>query len=290
MKIITVTGGKGGIGKSYISINLAFMLHQEFRKRVLLVDTDVENPCTFTFFKTKTVSEENIEVFQPKFLEKLCKLCGVCSTYCPTHAIVIIPGKKLIYVETLCEGCGLCLHICPNKAIIESKKVIGKIYFMNSEYEGLDLLVGELLPGSRHHHEVMERVMEALEKYSSNYDYVVIDTPPGTGKGILLSVKKADTVVAVTEPTPLGFHDLKKLFEMLLTMKKKIITVINKFNLPYGICNEIEKFLIEKDIDYVKIPYSSEIMKAYMMSKPLSKIIKDDNLIKIFEELIQKIY
>ena len=39
-KIITVTSGKGGVGKSSISINLALILHQ-LKKRILLLDADI---------------------------------------------------------------------------------------------------------------------------------------------------------------------------------------------------------------------------------------------------------
>ncbi|RLE62138.1 MAG: hypothetical protein DRJ38_10215, partial [Thermoprotei archaeon] len=52
MKIIAVGGGKGGTGKTVLAVNLAYGLAEKGR-RVLLVDLDVDNPCTYTFLDIK---------------------------------------------------------------------------------------------------------------------------------------------------------------------------------------------------------------------------------------------
>ena len=45
-KVICVTGGKGGTGKTLVAVNLATMFRNE-GKKVLLIDGDVENPNTY---------------------------------------------------------------------------------------------------------------------------------------------------------------------------------------------------------------------------------------------------
>ena len=40
-------------------------------------------------------------------------------------------------------------------------------------------------------------------------DLVIIDSPPGTSCPVIESVRSADLVLLVTEPTPFGLNDLK---------------------------------------------------------------------------------
>lgn len=269
MKVVTVTGGKGGVGKSLIAVNLAAILNKVFNKRVLVVDVDVENPCTYTFLITRQKERFEVYTFSPKILEERCKMCGLCTQYCPTHALVLIPNKGIMHVESLCEGCAICYYICPHKAIIEDKRIIGKISFLKTQYTNLDLIVGELVPGARQHHEVIEHTIELSKRYWNNYDYVILDTPPGTGKGILISLRCADLIIAVTEPTRLGYHDLLKLYKLIFKMQKRSLIVINKYGIPHGTYEEIMNFVKNNNLFYHKIPYDVSILRAYTIGKTL---------------------
>lgn len=46
--VITVTGAKGGVGKSALAVNLGLALHRETEKSVIIVDTDTEFGDVFT--------------------------------------------------------------------------------------------------------------------------------------------------------------------------------------------------------------------------------------------------
>ena len=65
-KVIAVTGGKGGTGKTLLAVNLAFILNEI--GRTLLVDADVDNPCSKGFVKSKPTSREVVKELE---LERL---------------------------------------------------------------------------------------------------------------------------------------------------------------------------------------------------------------------------
>ena len=58
--IITVVGGKGGVGKSQISANLAFAYCQETRSKALLLDFDLR-ACGDQDFITGLKQKKNIK-------------------------------------------------------------------------------------------------------------------------------------------------------------------------------------------------------------------------------------
>ncbi len=56
------------------------------------------------------------------------------------------------------------------------------------------------------------------QKKKKEYDYVIIDTAAGTHCPVISALLGSDYAFAVTEPTPLGAHDL----DLILTLTKKI--------------------------------------------------------------------
>ena len=62
-------------------------------------------------------------------------------------------------------------------------------------------------------------------------DLVIIDSPPGTSCPVIESVRNADFVLLVTEPTPFGLNDLKLAVEMVRAMKLALGVVINRAGL-----------------------------------------------------------
>ena len=99
-KVVAVTGGKGGTGKTVIASNLAAVLSSA-GLRVLLVDLDVENPCAHTLLGANLEVVERIAVFRPLIDEEACTLCGECVSACPVHALAIIPGRKVLFLEAV---------------------------------------------------------------------------------------------------------------------------------------------------------------------------------------------
>jgi pilus assembly protein CpaE len=75
-KIITFLGGKGGIGTTFLTVNLAYLLAQEDANHVLAVDLDLRYGQMIYFFDAKpqyTITEviENVEHLDDSYLKSL---------------------------------------------------------------------------------------------------------------------------------------------------------------------------------------------------------------------------
>lgn len=293
-RVIAVTGGKGGTGKTFLAVNLAYLLGSN--AKTLLVDADVDNPCTRTFLDTRPVSRVSISEFRPKISSRKCKLCGLCVQNCPEHALLMIPGRNVVLMPQLCAGCGVCKIVCPFDAIEESRVEAGAIEHYDGVFDGrLDSVIGELKPTTRRTAVMILKTLNHVKKKMNNYDYVVIDAPAGTGSGIYAVMNFSEVIVAVTEPTRLGLMDLKKLYKLYERMEneKKMFVIINKHGLRGEIFGEVEEFLRKSGLEWWSIPYDKNVVEAYVKGSVLVKDYPETpsavSIKKISEELLENI-
>ena len=270
-EIISVIGGKGGTGKTLVAVNLAYMLSRDYR--TLLVDVDVDNPCAMSFFKARQLWEKKVLEFRPRINQDLCKLCGTCVRNCPEHALVMIPGKQVILVEELCAGCGVCRLVCPFDAIEESWIEGGVIRGYETE-DGVDLVVGELQPTCRRSPVMILKTLNVVEDFMRKYGYIIMDAPPGADAGIYSIMDRSEIILAVTEPTPLGLMDLRKvyrLYQKFFHGKKRFLVIVNKYGLPGGSDHETRRFLDENGIAWTTIPYDDLVVRSYISGELIIK-------------------
>ena len=268
MKAIAVAGGKGGTGKTFVAVNLARLLSS--RDKTLLVDADVENPSTLFALPAEVKEVKQVESFKPLIDEAKCSKCGLCVKNCPEHALVMLVDKRILYFEDLCCGCEVCKLVCPSSAVNRGLRVEG-LFKYGSYGESLDVVVGELKPGIRRSGFMITRLIEEHRGLFEKYSYVVVDSPPGSGVGLLSVVKEADVVVAVSEPTPLGLNDLKKFLTLLERVEKrlKVILVVNKHGLPGGLERDLEEEASKRGLPVIAIPYSELVVKSYVERRPI---------------------
>jgi len=204
-KIICVTGGKGGTGKTLVAVNLAIMFKNRGYK-VLLIDGDVENPNTFLLLTAKLKNKTEVLYFLPKIIEDKCNKCGLCAENCGTHALLYIKDSYPIPISTVCSGCKLCYKICPTNAIEPDLKVIGWTH--TASVFNIDLFIGELKPSEARSAVIVNKLMENLESViktePERYDIVILDTAPGAHCDVEELINGADLVIPVTEPTRFG--------------------------------------------------------------------------------------
>ena len=286
-KVLAVIGGKGGTGKTLLAVNLAYGLRR--RGRILLVDVDVDNPCSRTFIKSRPTSREVVKEFRPKIDENRCRLCGLCVQSCHQHALMLIPGKKILLMPELCEGCGVCRLVCPFQAIDAGWVEAGYIEEHNV-MDGLDAVVGELKPTTRRTPLMILKTLRYAEKKFKNYDYVVIDSPPGTGSGIYAVMNFSDLIIAVTEPTRLGLRDFMKLYKLYEKAgSKEIFAIINKSGLRGEILEELRKQLMEMGISWIEIPYDEKVVKAYIEGSILIEDYPESPAARTLKSFIEKL-
>ncbi|MBD3197648.1 MAG: AAA family ATPase [Candidatus Lokiarchaeota archaeon] len=269
-KIITVTGGKGGTGKTLVAVNLATMF-KNAGKRVLLIDGDVENPNTYLLMNGELENKAPVYFFKPSIIETKCSKCGLCSKNCATHALLHVDGQYPIPFLTVCSGCKLCYKICPEEAIKEDYKTIGWTY--ETKKNNMDLWIGELKPSEARSAAVVEALLdnlkELLEKEPQKYDIIVLDTAPGAHCDVELLLESADLIVPVTEPTKFGKLDLLRIIELIELLGKPYKAIINRSSL-LGFKEKFLEELERKDIEILgDIPLDDEIVQSYCQGDPL---------------------
>ena len=275
-KIIGVTGGKGGTGKSTVATALAVELAK--KNKVLLIDADADCPNDHLILSIKRKKAKDVFQLIPKWDFKKCIKCGKCSFVCKQHAIVFIKDKYPIFIPEQCNGCKACIFACPTNAIKKDKKKIGSIYY--GKKGNISFVSGELEPNQPSSEFVISAVNDFVKLKQDKYDFTIIDTSAGTHCDVISALKNCDLALAVTEPTPLGEHDLELILKLLKILKIPCSIILNKADVG-------DKNLIKKTAKKFKtkiiaeIPYKKSILEAYSKGEP----IKDDNINKLVKFL-----
>ncbi len=213
---IAVASGKGGTGKTSVAVNLAVIAG----RTATLVDCDVEEPNAHIFLKGEVSTRDTVSVSVPAIDESRCTGCRACVEFCSFNALISFGGPPLVFPD-LCHGCGGCRLVCPAGAIVEVARPLGEVRRIDASrctlVEGcLEVGVSSPVP-----------VIKAA-KAAANGDFVIYDAPPGTSCPLVATLRGADYVLLVTEPTPFGLSDLRLTVEVLRQMNMEFGVVINR--------------------------------------------------------------
>jgi MinD superfamily P-loop ATPase len=258
VKIIAITGGKGGTGKSTVATALSYELSKSYS--VLLVDADVDCPNDHLLLAIQRKELKTVYQRIPEIDKNKCSMCGKCGKVCRAKALITIKDRNPIFIPEQCNGCGSCEIVCAQKAITWQNKEIGKLY--KGSRGGLDLLSGELKTNQPISEAIVNHLNKQIKEIRDNYDYIIIDTAAGTHCPVIASFELTDEIIAVTEPTPLGIHDLEIILRLLHKIGKEGGIIVNRSDLgDIQIVNDISKKYNAKII--FSINYSKEIVGAY---------------------------
>jgi MinD superfamily P-loop ATPase len=248
--IIAVASGKGGTGKTTVSVNMA----RAIGSRILLLDCDVEEPNAHLFLHGSLGAAETITMPIPQVDESLCDGCGECGAFCAYNAIVSFGTKPLVFPE-MCHGCGGCMRVCPRKAIAEVGRRIGVVETLQAG--AITLVQGRLDVGVA----MAPPLIRAVKTHVHNGMPAILDAPPGTSCPVIATIRDADFVVLVTEPTPFGLHDLTLAVDMVRQLGLPCGVVINRAGAGddrvHGYCRENAITVL------AEIPDDRRIAEAY---------------------------
>lgn len=209
----------------------------------------------------------------PVLDKEKCIKCGLCSKTCRENAIFWVKDKYPMFIYDLCSACGACILVCPKKAIKTKKEKVGES-FVNKVNDNFWLITGRSKTGVIETGPIVFEVKERAIKFAEEkkVDYIIFDTAPGTHCSVIQALMDVDKAYAVTEPTPLGAHDLSLILKLLQRLKIPSDIVLNKADVgDRKLIEEIgKKFKTKISIE---IPYSEELVKAYC-EKDLRRVVK----------------
>jgi MinD superfamily P-loop ATPase len=213
--IIAVASGKGGTGKTTVATSLALSIatadthdsagSSALSTRPLFLDCDVEEPNAALFLNPALNHCEEVGILVPEVDLDRCTYCGRCAAVCVWHAIAVV-GQRVLVFRELCHGCGSCTLNCPEGAIHEVLNVMGTLE--SGPAGQLDFAQGTLDVGQAM---AVPIIRQLKNKHLSGATgrIAILDAQPGTSCPVVETMRDADFVLMVTEPTPFGLHDLR---------------------------------------------------------------------------------
>lgn len=273
---IAVLSGKGGTGKTLLSVNMAAA-----SKSATYIDCDVEEPNGYLFFKPEEIVEENVSVKIPEVDKELCSGCRKCVDFCKFNALAFIKKAPIVFGD-ICHSCGGCSLLCPENAITEKDKVIGKIE--KGKSQGIDVYTGILNTGEVSGVPIIEKLLEE-NRTIDNEKLSIIDCPPGSACIVMESIKDADFCVLVAEPTAFGAHNLEMVYELVSLFGKPFGVVLNK-------CldgeNPSEEFCKEKGIKILgRVPFEKELGELNSNAKIAAR--ESERYNKLFKNILETV-
>ena len=272
--IISIASGKGGTGKTTVATNLAVSLGGG----VQLLDCDVEEPNAHLFIHPVFEKKEIVSTAVPEVDEAKCNLCGKCGEICQFKAIVVI-GKTVLPFQELCRSCGGCMEVCPEHAIREGQRVLGEIEL--GHRNGLEFIHGRLRVGEA----MAPPLIRKVRSFAHPDKVTIIDAPPGTSCPVIASMKGADFVLLVTEPTPFGLHDVKLAVGAVRILGIACGLVINRSDMGD---DRLREYAGAEGIPILmEIPFDRKIAESYSRGELLVDVMPEwrEKFVRLYEEI-----
>ena len=272
---VAVLSGKGGTGKTLLSVNLAAVAGG-----ALYLDCDVEEPNGHLFFRPTDVREEEISVKIPTLDASKCTGCRKCVDFCKFNALALIRNKPFLF-EEVCHSCGGCALVCPEKALGEKDKVTGRV--QRGVSGDVAVHTGILNTGKASGIPIIRNLLAGAAAEEKSFTF--IDCPPGSACIVMESIKDADYCLLVAEPTLFGVHNLNMVYELVRIFHKPYGAVLNKC---IGGENPAEAFCLEHGIPILgRIPFDSALGSLSADAKIAAR--EDAGFHALFSSLLENV-
>jgi MinD superfamily P-loop ATPase len=267
MPEILIISGKGGTGKT--SLTAAFC---HLADHAVICDLDVDAPDLHLLLQPeKKKSEAFISGHEAFVLTEKCTHCGTCAEVCKYQAISEA-GPFVVVNPFKCEGCKVCVHCCPEEAISFPEKHCGDWYLSETRFG--PLVHAQLFPAE----ENSGRLVALLKKEAKSLaeakgaSLILSDGPPGIGCPVISALSGTNLAVIVTEPTPSGIHDLKRILELCEHFDIPAAVIINKADLNPDQTGVIETHCRENHYPVIaRLPHDPVMTEAMVQAKTVTE-------------------
>lgn len=267
MKEIVVLSGKGGTGKTSLTASFALLAGSS----AVVADCDVD-ASDMHLLMDPVVKQKDLFYSGKEAVigQEACISCGRCLEVCHFDA-VLSDGTHFEIEPVNCEGCSYCARVCPTDAISMKPSLAGELYVSEIKSDA-NMVHARLGIGAENSGKLVARVKNEAKALAAgdSREMVLVDGSPGIGCPVVSSLSGADYVVIVTEPTISGWHDLKRLRELLRKFRLPSGCIINKADLNDKYADEIRKYLIEEAMDMLgTLPYDENFTAAMVQGKSI---------------------
>jgi MinD superfamily P-loop ATPase len=259
VKQVTVISGKGGTGKTSLVASLA-------RLAAPLVTADCDVDAANLALLLPGLDGVHAPFYsgrQASIDPRLCQGCGLCQQACRFRAVAVEGAGPARLNPFACEGCGACVLVCPEQALELVEKLVG-VWTVRPAETG-PLVHAMLGVAQDNSGKLVSRVREeaARAARAEGLELVLIDGPPGIGCPVQAAVGGVDLVLAVTEPTSSGEHDLSRVLDLARQSRIPAAVVINKADLDPQARQRIESLAAEAGAPVLgRLPFDREVPLA----------------------------
>jgi len=265
--VIGITGGKGGVGKTTVAVNLAAALAAK-GKKTALVDADVDAPNGALLLGVSLDNTADVQVTLPVFDPQKCTDCKLCVSACRMNSLFRAKEKTILLMGE-CNGGEACFLVCPSGAITRGQRSVGTTY--KSIQGKLTLYTGALHPGLEESALVVTALRQRVAEEAEQYDVILVDTSPGTHCNVIDALKGSTHVLAVTEPTPLGAHDLDLMLSLLDMFEVDRTIFINRADLPGRMSDIQDVAAAHKTQIETGLKLDDDLLASYVNGVPVVK-------------------
>jgi MinD superfamily P-loop ATPase len=267
---LVIISGKGGTGKTSLTASLAVLAG-----RVIMADCDVDAADLHLLFPPRNREKQPFYSGHEAIIRPAdCIGCGLCLAYCRFDAVQMrggATGHALFTIDpAACEGCGLCVHFCPTGAIDFPERLCGE--WMISDTRIGPMVHARLGVAAENSGKLVSLVRKQARELAEKegIGLIITDGPPGIGCPVIASVTGASQVLAVTEPTLSGEHDLGRVLGLARHFDLPAAVCVNKWDLNPEMTERIESKARLSGAQIVgRIRYDSGVTRAMMQEKSI---------------------
>jgi MinD superfamily P-loop ATPase len=268
VKELVVISGKGGTGKTSLTASFALLAD-----RPVIADCDVDAADLHLLLSPRVSERHEFRSGHEAVIRQAdCIGCGACLAYCRFEAIRANgqgAGEATFSIDPLsCEGCGLCVRFCPTEGIDFPERVCGE--WMVSDTRCGPMVHARLGVAAENSGKLVSTVRREARRIAQEkgHPLVLVDGPPGIGCPVIASVTGASLVLAVTEPTVSGEHDLERVLSLARYFAIPAAVCLNKWDLNAQMTERIENKACQGGARVVgRIRYDRTVTLAQMQER-----------------------